>query len=121
LFDEIRALGMRVGLSFEPETPFETVAPYLADIDLLLVMSVHTGFGGQPFIAEVLDKVRAARAAIDERALPVEIEIDGGIKVDNAHLAVDAGVDILVSGTGIFGADDPAAAARAIKASGARR
>ena len=69
---------------------------------------------------EVLDKVRAARVAIDERALPVEIEIDGGIKIDNAHLAAAAGVDILVSGTGIFGADDPAAAARAIRASGAR-
>src|SRR5258706_3643912 len=121
LFDEIRALGMRVGLSFEPGTPFDAVEPYLADIDLLLVMSVQTGFGGQPFIPEVLDKVRAARAAIDERALPVEIEIDGGVKTDNAHLAADAGVDIIVSGTGIFGADDPAAAARAIRASGARR
>jgi ribulose-phosphate 3-epimerase len=108
-------------LSFEPETPYRAVEPYLADIDLLLVMSVHTGFGGQPFIPEVLDKVRAARTAIDARALPVEIEIDGGIKVDNSHLAADAGVDILVSGTGIFGADDPAAAARAIRASGTRR
>jgi ribulose-phosphate 3-epimerase len=115
LFDEIRALGMRVGLSFEPETPYEAVAPYLADIDLLLVMSVKTGFGGQPFIAEVLDKVRAARRDIDERGLATEIEIDGGIKIDNAHLAAEAGVDILVSGTGIFGADDPAAAARAIR------
>ena len=73
LFDEIRALGMRVGLSFEPETPFEAIEPYLAEIDLLLVMSVHTGFGGQPFIPEVLEKVRAARAVIDARGLPVEI------------------------------------------------
>jgi ribulose-phosphate 3-epimerase len=115
LFDEIRGLGMRVGLSFEPETPFDAVAPYLGDIDLLLVMSVHTGFGGQPFIPEVLDKVRAARAVIDERGVPVEIEIDGGIKPDTAPLAIDAGVDILVAGTGIFGADDPIAAARAIR------
>jgi ribulose-phosphate 3-epimerase len=120
LFDEIRALGMRVGLAFEPETPFAAVEPYLAEIDLLLVMSVHTGFGGQAFIPEVLDKARAARAVIDERSLPVEIEIDGGIKVDNAHLAVEAGVDILVSGTGIFGVDNPAAAAAAIRSSGAR-
>src|SRR6478609_2889870 len=120
LFDEIRALGMRVGLSLEPQTPFVEVEPYLGEIDLLLVMSVHTGFGGQPFIPEVLDKVRAARAVIDERSLPVEIEIDGGIKIDNAHLAVDAGVDILVSGTGIFGADDPAAAAREIRDAGTR-
>jgi ribulose-phosphate 3-epimerase len=120
LFEEIRSLGMRVGLSLEPETPFEAVEPHLGEIDLLLVMSVKTGFGGQPFIPEVLDKVRAARRVIDESALPVEIEIDGGIKIDNAHLAVEAGVDILVSGTGIFGADDPAAAARAIRAAGAR-
>jgi ribulose-phosphate 3-epimerase len=120
LFEEIRRLGMRVGLSFEPATPFDAVEPFLADIDLLLVMSVKTGFGGQPFIPEVLDKVRAARSLIDARALPVEIEIDGGIKIDNAHLAIEAGVDILVSGTGIFGADDPAAAARKIREAGTR-
>jgi ribulose-phosphate 3-epimerase len=115
LFDEIRRRSMRVGLTFEPETPFDAVAPYLEEIDVLLVMSVHTGFGGQPFIPEVLDKVRAARAEIDQRDLPVEIEIDGGIKVDNAQLAVDAGVDILVSGTGIFGNDDPLGAARTLR------
>ena len=118
LFDKIRSLGMRVGVSLEPETQFAEVEPYLGEIDLLLVMSVKTGFGGQPFIPEVLDKVRAARRVIDQGNLPVEIEIDGGIKIDNAHLAVEAGVDILVSGTGIFGADDPAAAARAIRAAG---
>jgi ribulose-phosphate 3-epimerase len=115
LLAEIRDLGMRAGLVFEPYTPFAAVEPFLDQIDLLLVMSVKTGFGGQAFIPEVLDKVREARRAIDERGLPVEIEIDGGIKIDNAHLAIAAGVDILVSGTGIFGADDPAAAARAIR------
>jgi ribulose-phosphate 3-epimerase len=115
LFDEIRNLGPRVGLAFEPSTPYEAVEPYLADIDLLLVMSVKTGFGGQAFMPEVLDKARAARAAIDARGLACEIEIDGGIKIDNARQAIDAGIDILVSGTGIFGADDPAAAARAIR------
>ncbi|HET9729647.1 MAG TPA: ribulose-phosphate 3-epimerase, partial [Acidimicrobiia bacterium] len=117
-FDAIRARDMRVGLALEPSTPYADVQPYLVDIDLLLVMSVKTGFGGQAFIPDVLDKVRAARAEIDERKLPVEIEIDGGIKVDNAHLAVDAGVDILVSGTGIFGADDPIAAARKMRGAG---
>jgi ribulose-phosphate 3-epimerase len=116
LLDRIRALGMRAGLVFEPETPFEKVEPYLADIDVLLVMSVRTGFGGQPFIASVLDKARAARQAIDARKLAVEIEIDGGIKIDNARLAADAGVDILVSGTGIFGRPDPAAAIREMRA-----
>lgn len=120
LLDRIRALGLRVGLTFEPGTPYSAVQPYLADIDILLVMSVRTGFGGQAFMPEVLDKVRAARAEIDGRGLAVEIEIDGGIKVDNAHLAIDAGVDILVSGTGIFGADDPLAAARAMRNGAAR-
>jgi ribulose-phosphate 3-epimerase len=115
LLERIRALNMRTGLSLEPETPFAAVEPYLGEIDLLLVMSVHTGFGGQPFIPEVLDKVRAARRLVDERGLELEIEIDGGIKIDNAHRAAEAGVDILVSGTGIFGMDDPAAAARAIR------
>jgi ribulose-phosphate 3-epimerase len=119
LLAEIGALGVRRGLAFEPETPFDAVEPYLHDIDLLLVMSVHTGYGGQPFIAEVLDKVRAARKVIDAEGLAVEIEIDGGIKADNAGLAAAAGVDILVSGTGIFGAADPAAAARAIRAAAA--
>lgn len=121
LFDEMRALGLRVGLSLEPQTPFAAVEPYLTEIDLLLVMSVHTGLGGQAFIPEVLDKVRAARAAIDARGLAVEIEIDGGIKIDTAPLAAAAGVDILVSGTGIFGADDPEAAARAIRAAAGSR
>jgi ribulose-phosphate 3-epimerase len=116
LLSEIAALGLRRGLAFEPETPFDAVEPFLGDIDLLLVMSVHTGYGGQPFIAEVLDKVRAARKLIDAESMPVEIEIDGGIKIDNAALAAAAGVDILVSGTGIFGTDDPGAAARAIRA-----
>jgi len=115
LLAEIANVGVRRGLAMEPETPYEAVVPYLADIDLLLVMSVHTGFGGQPFIPEVLDKVRAARKEIDARGLAIEIEIDGGIKVDNAGRAAEAGVDILVSGTGIFGAEDPAAAARAIR------
>jgi ribulose-phosphate 3-epimerase len=119
LLAEIASLGVRPGLAFEPETPFDAVEPYLGDIDLLLVMSVHTGFGGQPFIPEVLDKVRAARKVIDDTGLAVEIEIDGGIKAANAALAAEAGVDILVSGTGIFGADDPAAAARAIRAAAA--
>jgi len=116
LFDELRTLGVGVGLTLNPETPVEHVLPYLGEIDLLLVMSVHPGFGGQHFIPEVLDKVRAARAAIDEQGVPVEIEIDGGIKVDNAGTAAAAGVDILVAGSAIFDAADEAGAARAIRA-----
>lgn len=115
LLDEIRGLGMRAGLTFEPTTPFAAVEPYLEEIDTLLVMSVRTGFGGQSFIPEVLDKLVEARRAIDARGLPVEIEIDGGIKVATARLAAEAGADILVAGTAIFGAEDSAAAARSIR------
>src|SRR5262245_6619227 len=116
LFARLRDLGIGVGVTCNPETPYDAVAPYLSEVDLLLVMSVHPGFGGQAFIPEVLDKVRAARAEIDDRGLHTEIEIDGGVKADNARLVADAGVDIIVAGSAIFHADDPAAAARAIRA-----
>jgi ribulose-phosphate 3-epimerase len=115
LFAELRTLGIGVGLTLNPETPVDHVLPYLGELDLLLVMSVHPGFGGQHFIPEVLDKVKIARQAIDEQDLPVEIEIDGGIKRDNAGEAFAAGVDILVAGSAIFEATDQAAAARAIR------
>jgi ribulose-phosphate 3-epimerase len=115
LFERMRGLGMRVGLVLNPETPFDAVAPYLEEIDLLLVMSVHPGWGGQSFIPDVLDKVRAARHEIDTRSLAVEVEIDGGISVHTAREAADAGADILVAGSAIFHADDPAAAARDIR------
>jgi len=116
LFERLRSLSVQVGLAISPETPFEAAAPYLGELDLLLVMSVHPGFGGQSFIPSVLDKVRAARVAIDEAALPVEIEIDGGVHLGTAHEAAAAGVDILVSGSAIFAAPDPPAAARALRA-----
>ena len=115
---------MRVGLALEPETPYTAVKPYLGEIDVLLVMSVHTGFGGQPFIPGVLDKARAAREAIDARGLAVELEIDGGITVETAPLAAAAGVDILVAGTAVFHRPDPGASARELRvvaeAAGAR-
>jgi ribulose-phosphate 3-epimerase len=116
LFEQMRGLGMRVGLVCNPGTPFDAAAPYLDEIDLLLIMSVNPGWGGQAFMAEVLDKVRAARALIDERGLPVEIEIDGGINVETAPAAAAAGADILVAGSAVFHADDPAEAARRIRA-----
>ena len=103
LFDELRARDVGVGLVLNPPTPVDTVLPYLDQIDLLLVMSVNPGWGGQAFIPEVLDKVRG-RAPGDRRARrsPVEIEIDGGINVDTAGAAAAAGVDILVAGSAVF-------------------
>jgi ribulose-phosphate 3-epimerase len=116
LFAELRERNVGVGIVLNPETPVETVLPYLADVDLVLVMSVHPGWGGQQFIAEVLDKVRVLRGAIDEQQLDAEIEIDGGINIDTAPLAARAGVDILVAGSAVFRAADPLAAARDIRA-----
>ncbi|MEZ5169761.1 MAG: ribulose-phosphate 3-epimerase [Acidimicrobiia bacterium] len=114
-FEEMRALDLDVGLTLSPDTPVDAVVPFLGEIDLLLVMSVHPGFGGQAFIPGVLEKVREARKLIEEDDLDVEIEIDGGISVDNAAEAAQAGVDVLVAGSAIFGADDPATAARGIR------
>jgi ribulose-phosphate 3-epimerase len=116
LFDRIRAHGVQVGLVFNPSTPLEVVEPYLDEIDVLLFMSVNPGFGGQAFIPEVLDKVAAARALVDERGLAVELEIDGGITVETGPLAAAAGADILVAGSAVFRAPDQLAACHAIRA-----
>jgi ribulose-phosphate 3-epimerase len=115
-FDELRALGVGVGLVLNPETPVDAVLPFLDQIDLLLFMSVHPGWGGQSFIPAVLDKLAVARAEIDASGHAVEIEIDGGINVDTAPAAAAAGADILVAGSAVFRADDPLAAARRIRA-----
>ena len=116
LFDQLRGLGLGVGLVLNPETPVDAVLPYLGEIDLVLFMSVHPGWGGQAFIPEVLDKLVVARRAIDAAGSSVEIEIDGGINVDTAPAAAAAGADILVAGSAVFHAPDPGAAARAIRA-----
>ena len=115
LFNRMRAHGMKVGLVLSPETALDAVLPYLEEIDILLFMSVHPGFGGQAFIPEVLDKVRAARSIVDDRGLPVELEIDGGINIETAPLAAAAGADILVAGSAVFHTPDPAAAVRSIR------
>jgi ribulose-phosphate 3-epimerase len=118
LFDDLRARGIGVGLTFNPSTPVEAVLPYLAEVDLLLVMSVNPGWGGQSFIPEVLDKARVLRKEIDAAGLACEIEIDGGINVDTAAEAAAAGCDILVAGSAVFKAGDPVAAATAIRTAG---
>jgi ribulose-phosphate 3-epimerase len=115
LFETMRELGLRVGLTHNPETPLSAVLPYLEEIDLLLFMSVQPGFGGQAFIPSVLDKLTEARRLVDERGLQVELEIDGGINTETAPSAAEAGADILVAGSAVFHADDPAKAARAIR------
>jgi ribulose-phosphate 3-epimerase len=113
--EKTRALGLRVGLAANPDTPFEAVAPFLGDIDMLLLMTVFPGFGGQAFIADVMDKVEQARYEIDRRALDVDLEVDGGIDVETAPTAVAAGANVLVAGSSIFGSDDPLGAARILR------
>ena len=98
----IRDAGVSPGLVLNPATPFEMAVPYLRDVDLLLVMTVHPGFAGQAFHADIVPKIREARAYIDQEKLEVELQVDGAIKVDTAPIVAEAGADILVSGSGIF-------------------
>tara|TARA_B100001123_G_scaffold31561_1_gene33236 strand:+ start:190 stop:849 length:660 start_codon:yes stop_codon:yes gene_type:complete len=99
---KIKSFGKKAGISLNPETSIDRVLPVLNIIDLVLVMSVNPGFGGQKFIEGSLEKVKVLRKEIDTKKLPVLIEIDGGINFQNSKKAVKAGVDILVSGTTIF-------------------
>jgi len=101
----IRSRGVRPGITLNPETPVDAVLPHLGAVDLVLVMSVRPGFGGQKFIEGSLDKVRAIRAALDQRRLAVELEVDGGIKPDNAARVAAAGATVLVAGSAIY--EDP--------------
>src|SRR5207247_1800264 len=98
----IRDAGVRPGIVLNPATPFDRAVPYLGDVNLLLVMTVHPGFAGQAFRSDVVPKIREARAYIDRERLGVEIQVDGGIKIDTAPIVAEAGADILVSGSGIF-------------------
>ena len=100
--EKIKSYKKKVGISLNPETPVDKILPVLELIDLALVMSVNPGFGGQKFMKEVLEKVKIIRKEIDTKKLKTVIEIDGGINFENAKLAKNAGVDILVSGTTIF-------------------
>tara|TARA_B100000686_G_C16339848_1_gene737350 strand:- start:52 stop:711 length:660 start_codon:yes stop_codon:yes gene_type:complete len=99
---EIKSHNKKAGVSLNPETPVSKVLPVLNLIDLVLVMSVNPGFGGQKFISKTLEKVKILRKEIDSKKLKVQIEIDGGINFENSKNAINAGVDILVSGTTIF-------------------
>ncbi len=98
----IRDAGISPGVVLNPATPFEKAVPFLGDVDLLLVMTVHPGFSGQAFRADVVPKIREARRYVDKEGLATEIQVDGGIKVDTAPIVAEAGADILVSGSGIF-------------------
>lgn len=115
LAKNLRAAGAKAGLSIKPGTPLEPYVEILRHYDTLLVMSVEPGFGGQSFMAEVLDKVRTARRLVDTGHLTLLVEIDGGINADTISAAAEAGVDCFVAGSAVYGATDPARAVRALR------
>jgi ribulose-phosphate 3-epimerase len=118
---QIRELGKRPCVVLNPATPLEAIEWVLADVDQVLIMSVNPGFGGQQFISSALDKIRLLREMIRERGLAVDIEVDGGVKLDNVAAVVEAGADVIVSGSGIFGTKDYAATISAMREHGAAR
>lgn len=116
---DIRAKGCRAGLAISPDTPAEAVFPYLEQVDLVLVMTVYPGFGGQKFMAEMMPKVRAIRTELNARGLSdsVDLEVDGGIGISNTDTVTTAGANTLVAGSAIFRAEDAAAVISQMKQS----
>ncbi len=117
--NKTREAGLDFGLVINPATPFEGIAPFIEICDVVVVMSVEPGYGGQSFMPEVLPKVEMAREWVEKRGLAADIQIDGGITSETALLAISAGANVLVAGTAVFGASDPSVAVselrRAIK------
>ena len=115
LIAEMRGLGLHAGLAVNPETPIAECEPWLDRIDLLLVMSVHPGFGGQHFMEEAVPKIARAAEIAERDGLDLTIEVDGGIDTETVGVVAAAGARMFVAGSAIFGREDPAAAARAIR------
>ena len=111
----VKSLGKMAGVTVKPKTPAEAVLPFLKDIDLVLVMTVEPGFGGQKFMAEQMDKLRVLRQMIDREGLCCQLEVDGGISPETAPLAIEAGATVLVAGSAVFGKADRAAAIQALR------
>jgi ribulose-phosphate 3-epimerase len=112
---QIRDARCRAGLTLNPATPFQSIEPFLGQIDLLLIMTVHPGFGGQPFRADQMGKVRRAHDWKTENNSKIDIEVDGGINRETARTAIENGANVLVAGTAIFKAHDYAAEIRALR------
>ena len=112
---QIRSYGVKAGLVINPDLPVESLFPYLADADFILLMSVFAGFGGQKFIEDTYERVRTLKAEIDRQGLDLPIQVDGGVSAANAAALVDAGATILVAGSAVFKAEDPAAVIAAMR------
>jgi ribulose-phosphate 3-epimerase len=115
LLQSIREHGVKAGVSLNPSTPLSAVEEVLDILDMVLIMTVNPGFGGQQFIAGMLPKIRRLREMIDERKLAVDIEVDGGVNAETASLVVAAGANILVAGSAVYGSPDVAAAIRQLR------
>ena len=116
----LRAAGARAGMALKPATPIEPYVDLLPELDMLLVMSVEPGFGGQPFLDVVLPKLRRCRDAIRGRDLDVWLQVDGGITEDTIERCAQAGADVFVAGSAVYGADDPGAAVTGLRAAALR-
>jgi ribulose-phosphate 3-epimerase len=116
----IRAAGARAGLALNPATPVQACEELLGELDLLLLMTVEPGFGGQPFLDLVLPKLRCARELVSRHGGSVWLQVDGGVGVDTIERCAEAGADVFVAGSAVYGADDPAAAVHALRAQAER-
>jgi ribulose-phosphate 3-epimerase len=115
IIDLIHSFGVKAGIVINPDCPVEKIFPYLDKVDFVLLMSVFAGFGGQKFIPESLERIRSVRKELDRRGRRIPIEVDGGISPDNARSVIGAGAEILVAGSSVFKAADPAAAIAAMR------
>ena len=114
--EQIKKLGMKAGVALNPHTPVEFLKDVLQDLDMVLIMSVNPGFGGQSFIPHTIKKIQTMREMIDKQSLNVKIEIDGGVTLENAKMIIDAGADVLVAGSSVFKAINPTQTIAALKA-----
>lgn len=105
VIDKIHGAGKKAGISIKPGTPVDEILPYMDKIDMLLIMSVEPGFGGQKYIAGSTERIRQARALFEERGLKTDIQVDGGIKADNVHVVLEAGANVIVAGSAVFKGD----------------
>ncbi|MFT4009279.1 MAG: ribulose-phosphate 3-epimerase [Nocardioidaceae bacterium] len=118
---ELRAQGARAGMALRPATPVEPYEDLLPELDMLLVMTVEPGFGGQRFLDICVPKIRRARELLDKHGLELWLQVDGGVTLETIEICADAGADVFVAGSSVFGADDPAAMIDSLRAAAAAR
>lgn len=115
VLEQIKSLGMKAGLAINPDIPVESLFPYLAQCDYVLLMSVFAGFGGQKFIEETYDRVATVKKEIEAQGHDCQIQVDGGVSASNAQKLIECGAEILVAGSAVFKAEDPAGVIAAMK------